>query len=139
MLTRATLFLVASLLWSCGEPNGFERGCDSQVSFSVSAGLTPEIGWAPNCKLGVLAISEYPGLSGAPGERVSATWMIRTSDQFGPDNLLELTIRYGELPSGASGAQDPPPLMTGTEYVVQGWVFDLDGQMSGAGSTAFRP
>jgi hypothetical protein len=135
----AWLLIPALLLDGCGEPNGFEAGCQSQVSFVVSAGLTPQIGWSPDCKIGVLAISVYPGMSGTPGQRVSALWMIRTRDRFGPANLLRPTVRYGEPPSGATALQDPEPLVAGTQYVVQGWVFDLEGQMVGAGTTAFRP
>jgi len=66
-------------------------------------------------------------------------WMIKTGDQFGPDNLLQMTVQYGKLPSGATVVQGPQPLVAGTQYVVQGWVLDLNGQPIGAGTTAFRP
>ena len=134
------LLIPGLLLVGCGDPNGFEAGCQSQVTFSVAAGLTPEIGWGPDCHLGILAVSVYPGLSLSPGQHVAgAAWMIQTADQLGPDNLLQPTIQYGKLPSGATALQGPQPLIAGTQYVVQGWVLDLQGQPIGAGTTAFRP
>jgi hypothetical protein len=133
------LLLPAVLLAGCGEPNGFERGCQSQVSFSISSGLTPQFGWSPDCKLGIVAVSAYPGLSLGPGQRISAMWMIRTADQFGPDNLLQPALQYGTLPNRATVVQEPQPLVAGTHYVVQGWIFDLEGQPIGAGTTEFRP
>ncbi|MDQ3136961.1 MAG: hypothetical protein M3Q93_05175 [Gemmatimonadota bacterium] len=133
------LLLACLLLAGCGEPNGFEQGCQSQVSFSVSDGLTPQLGWSPDCKLGLVAVAVYPGLSMTPGERISAEWMIQAEGQLGPDNLLQAPLRYGELPSGAISRQGPQPLVAGGHYVVQGWVYDLEGRPIGAGTTAFRP
>jgi hypothetical protein len=74
-----------------------------------------------------------------PGARVGGAWMIKTADRSGPDNLLQPNIRYGTLPAGATTLQAPQPLVAGVQYVVQGWVYDLNGQLIGAGTTAFRP
>jgi hypothetical protein len=138
-IARVAALWLSGLLWAgCGDPNGFERGCDSQVSFSLGSGSAPQIGWSPDCKIGVLAVAKYP-LSDIPGQRVpAAEWMIKAGDQFGNDNLLHPILRYGELPSGATAVQGPAPLLADTLYFVQGWVFDLQGNMIGVGETAFR-
>jgi hypothetical protein len=133
------VLLPSLLVGACGEPNGFEGGCQSQINFAVSSGLTPRISWSPSCKLGVLAVAVSPGLSLRPGSRPGGAWMIKTSDQLGPDNLLTPAIRYGEPPQNASTLQPPQPLEAGVLYVVQGWVYDLNGQPIAAGTTPFRP
>jgi hypothetical protein len=117
------------LALGCGsEPNGFERGCETAVSFQVGAGLTPQIDWSPDCKLGVLRISGVNGIM----------WQLRARDQMGPDNLIAPALRYGEPPASTTVEAGPLPLVTGEQYGIQAWVVDLNGQAIGAGEASFQ-
>jgi hypothetical protein len=120
---------ISTVLLAChSEPNGFERGCDSLVSFEIGPGLTPQIGWSPQCKVGLLRVSGPSGI----------VWQVRAADQFGPDNLIEPTLRYGVQPAGTKVEMGPLPLVTGDQYAIQVWIVDLNSMVIGAGEGTFE-
>jgi hypothetical protein len=128
-IPSAWLWVISTALLSCNsEPNGFERGCDSLVSFEIGPGLTPEIGWSPRCKVGLLRVNGPGGIG----------WQVRAADQFGPDNLIEPTLRYGEQPAGTKVEAGPLALVTGGQYGIQVWIVDLNGLVIGAGEGNFQ-
>lgn len=128
-IRSAWLWATSTALLACNsEPNGFERGCDSLVSFEIGPGLTPDIGWSPECKIGLLRVSGSAGI----------VWQVRASDQFGPDNLIEPTLRYGVQPAGTTVEAGPVPLVTGGQSTIQVWIVDLNAMTIGAGEGSFQ-
>jgi hypothetical protein len=127
-LPRGSRCLLAGVVLACSsEPNGFERGCDSQVSFTAGPGLTPQISWSPDCKLHLLRVTGPDGIE----------WQVRGVDQLGYDNTLTSPIVYGVLPADASSEAGPRPLVTGGQYGLQAWIVDLNTQVIGAGEGGF--
>ena len=125
----AWLWGVGTMLLACSsEPNGFERGCDSLVSFEIGPGLTPEIGWSPECKVGLLRVSGPSGI----------VWQVRAADQFGPDNLIEPPLRYGVQPAQTTVEAGPLPLVAGGQYAIRVWIVDLSSMVIGAGEGTFQ-
>jgi hypothetical protein len=65
---------------------------------------TPQIGWSPECKIGVLRVVGSNGIM----------WQVRAHDQLGPDNLIAPPLRYGEPPASTTVETGPLPLVSGS-------------------------
>lgn len=122
------------LLAACGtDPNVFHAGCDHISSIDVGDGLTPSIGWSPDCRVSSLAVYEalpipppQPGedpVPTLPGDQTpgysggSQQWRITSPEVAG--NLIEPSVRYGQVPGNADEQQAAVPLMAGKHYIVE--------------------
>lgn len=126
----ATLFAVG-----CGtsDPNAFHAGCDRIDALQVGAGLTPTIGWSPDCAVHRLAVfqaltAEDPG---SDPLTVGATmWEVSSSQIAG--NTIDPVVRYGQVPSGTTQRAPLVPLTAGQPYVVFVSTLALDGPSTGS-------
>jgi hypothetical protein len=111
------------------DPTVFHVGCQQITSVDAGAGLTPSIGWSPDCRVATLGVYEavplppdggdqVPPLPGdIPGFRPGNTlWRIDSPDAAG--NWLEPSIRYGHVPQGAHEVTPAAPLVAGQRYIV---------------------
>ena len=121
----------------CGtsDPNTFHVGCDHFNSVQVGAGLTPTIGWTPDCAVNSIVVvealtSEDPG--GNPLFTGPQMWEARASQIAG--NTIEPSIQYGQGPSGALQGSPPLPLVVGQPYVVFISTIAANGSGSASGS-----
>ena len=121
------------LLAACGtDPNVFHVGCDHISGIDVGGGLTPSIDWSPDCRVASLAVYEavpvpppQPGEDpvptlpgGIPGySRGNQLWWITSPEVAG--NLIEGSVRYGQVPGNADEQQPPAPLVAGHSYIVE--------------------
>jgi hypothetical protein len=94
--------------------------------FEVGSGLTPSIGWFPDC--GVASVSVYEGVPVGPGDvptlpgtipgitEGARMWRITAPTSAG--NVLEPAIRYGHAPDPAIEDMAALPLVGGQLYLV---------------------
>jgi len=123
------------LLAACGtDPNVFHVGCQQVNDIDVGDGLTPSIGWSPGCRVAAVAVYEaIPVQPPGPGEDPVPTlpgqgptdgytsgnrvWGVTSSVVAG--NLIEPSVRYGEVPDHATEQMSPTPLVVGAHYIVE--------------------
>lgn len=137
-LPHAALFsatISPILMLGCGtsDPNAFHAGCDHFNGVQVSAGLTPSIGWTPDCAAHQIAVfvaltPEDPG--GDPISVGAEMWEVNSSQIVG--NTIEPSVRYGQVPSGTMQGASPQPLVAGQPYVVVVSTLALNGPSVGA-------
>jgi hypothetical protein len=121
-------------LAGCGmsDPNAFHAGCDHFDGVQVSAGLTPTIGWTPNCAVNKIAVfhaltAQDPG--GDPLVVGEEMWEVHSSQIAG--NTIEPTARYGRVPAGTTEGAPVLALTAGQPYVVFVSVLALNGPSTG--------
>lgn len=129
----ATLAACA-LLGACGtDPNVFHVGCDHISDIDVGSGLTPSIGWSPGCRVASLTVYEavpipppQPGEDPTPplpGDETpgynQGTPMWRITSPTVAGNLIQPSVRYGQVPGDIDELQPPTPLTTGQRYIVE--------------------
>ena len=142
MLSRVILSLVCLplVLSSCGsDPDAPNAGCDGNVLVGVTAGLTPEFTWRPDCAVYNLVVLEGVG----PHEfgQYSGTWAVESQpDAEGvPNNRLHSGIRYGETPPGGRQVTAPAALVQGQAYTIYLNVYTLDQRVANVGRATFTP
>ena len=142
------------VLAACGtDPNVFHVGCDHISNVDVGGGLTPSIGWSPACRVASLAVYEavpipppQPGedpVPPLPGDQTpgynSGNQMWRIMSPEVPGNLIEPSVRYGDVPGGADEQQSPVPLVAGKRYIVELVTRPIDATHGDVrGSTLFQ-
>jgi hypothetical protein len=128
--------LAAMGLTSCGtDPNVFHVGCGRVDDFDIGSGLTPSIGWSPDCSVASLSVykavpvgpGDVPTLPGSlPGITAGAQmWHITAPPSAG--NVLDPSIRYGHAPELAIEGAPALPLVSGQLYLVVVEVVLADG------------
>jgi hypothetical protein len=90
---------------ACSDALG-PSACLSGMSFVVGAGTQPTFDWRPACSVNALTVR-------AVEDPVEALWALGSPST---SNAVRPPIRYGEIPSGASGTATAPALVTGSPY-----------------------
>ena len=145
MAPRFRILAVAcGLVLACGtNPDVFHIGCgDMDVTLQVGSGLTPQIGWSPDCEVGAVTVLEYAAAdTAAEGTALDVAWRIRSpGNDEGPNNLLSPSVRYGQVSAGAIVDTPPKALVAGTPYRVFLSVYRLGSVTpSEVASAVFRP
>jgi hypothetical protein len=80
--------------------------CLSGMSFVVGTGTQPTFDWRPACGVNALTVRAVEN----PDEAIWGLGSPSTS------NAVRPPIRYGTIPSGASGTETAPALVTGSTY-----------------------
>jgi hypothetical protein len=80
--------------------------CLSGVSVVVSTGTQPTFDWRPACGVNGLTVRAVEN----PDETIWGVGSPSTS------NTVRPPIQYGKIPSGASGTEPAPALVTGSTY-----------------------
>jgi hypothetical protein len=107
MQSTAVLVTLSLFAIACGkdtsEPSA--RGmCTGGVKLHVTAGLTPDISWTPDCKLFMVGVE----LASTGDDR----WFVASTD-ISTAGGLSSPIHYGVLPPGAVLVDGPVPLQQG--------------------------
>lgn len=123
---------------ACGTPAGVDPdSCDGNVQLSVSAGLTPEVSWTPDCTVGQLVIDSAP--PPPPSREAHFVWFLDSSLKNGlPANRISGPVNYSSRPSGVVVRVEPRPLVPGVHYQVTLVVYGNEG-VSGVHSLDFDP
>ena len=100
--------------------------CSAPVTFSVTSGLTPTIGWTPDCDLVGLFVETV--------ETGADMWAISATGTRG----IAPGVVYGTVPEGAEEDLPADPLEAGVSYRVIG-VRSTGAQRVLAGSTTITP
>jgi hypothetical protein len=110
MLRRSVVRVLAgsfALLAGCGGDGGtgvdVADPCTGDVTVSVSAGTTPTFTWAPACLVLALLVEQ----------EASDMWFLEATGEG-----IASGVRYGTVPSGASGDGPAVALVQGTTYEV---------------------
>jgi hypothetical protein len=93
--------------------------CLSGMSFVVGPGTQPTFDWRPACSVNALTVRAVEN----PDEAIWALGSPSTS------NAVRPPIRYGTMPSAASGPGPAPALVTGSTYRLTLYVW-LESQIS---------
>jgi hypothetical protein len=141
-VVRAILSLVCLtvILSSCGsDPNAPNAGCDGNVLVGVTAGVTPEFKWWPDCAVYTLVVLE--GVGPHTFGQYYGTWAVESEPdaQGVPNNRLHSGIQYGETPPGSGRVSAPVPLVQGQPYTVYLSVYTLDQRVVNVGRATFTP
>ena len=134
---------VAVLTLACADstPTAPLGQCDSNVTLTVTASLTPTLNWTPACAVSHVAIYPLSGLQ--PSISPNALWTVATFER----NIIYPPIQYGVDPfSGREGdtlvpPAPPKPLVPGRKYYVilfRGGPGGMEPGLS-PGQTTFTP
>jgi hypothetical protein len=144
-IRRSAVVTGLALLMGCGtDPNMFHVGCGHVSTVQAGPGLTPAIDWSPSCRVASLKVYEahvpapeeltFPGTNLSPGP---LKWSIINPDSTG--NILEPTVRYGQVPKGMVAQFPAEPLSGGLDYLIEVGTQRVDGGVPIRGYGAFRP
>jgi hypothetical protein len=92
--------------------------CNQSVTVEISAAMSPQFSWVPNCELSHLSITDQIG---------TPTWVIHgVADR----NTIGSPVRYGVLPDGIQQEGDAVPLEIGATYrLVLFWTDFSEGRV----------
>jgi hypothetical protein len=116
----------------CGSPSQ-PTECLSNVTVSVSTGLTPRFTWTPACGVEVLSV-----VTEASRPQGNVVWDIEENDQGMASGVV-----YGVIPPGTTDVGHPAePLTAGQSYTVQLYMIEPAGsqtQLHNIGNRSFTP
>ena len=98
----------------------------------VSAGLTPTIGWTPDCSVNKISVFQALTAQDPGGDPIFVgpeMWEVHASQIAG--NTIDPSVRYGQVPSGTTEGSPALPLIAGQPYVVFVSVLALNGPSTG--------
>jgi hypothetical protein len=124
----AGLSLLLAATFACGSDGPDDERCGEEIlSFSVTPGINPTIGWSPTCTIAQLRIIH--------NETDTEVWAFVASS-----NSVEPGVAYGQTPVGASETNPPETLVFNDTYTVRVAVLDPDENLLLViGSVEFTP
>jgi hypothetical protein len=105
----------------------------------VTAGLTPEFTWQPDCAVSNLIVLE--GVGPHPFGQYTPNWYVESQPdaQQQPTNGLHSGIHFGEIPPGGRQLTATIPLVQGQPYTVYLNVYTSDQRVTNVGKATFTP
>lgn len=124
----AGLSLLLAAAVACGSDGPDDGRCgDETLTFAVTPGINPTIGWAPSCSIAQLRVIR--------NSNQAEVWsFVATSNSVLP------SVAYGQAPVGTTQTTPPAVLLFDESYTVRVAVLDPDSDvLVVVGSGEFTP
>ena len=121
-----SLLLAAGL--ACGSDGPDDGRCGEEaLTFAVTPGINPTIGWAPSCTIAQLRVIR--------NSNQTEVWSFVASA-----NSVSPTVAYGQAPLGTTQTTAPAVLLSDQSYTIRVAVLDPDSDLLVVvGSGEFTP
>lgn len=120
-----TVLMFAAALSCSSDPD--DGRCQEQLTFSITAGITPTFSWAPECGVAQLRVTR--------DEDDAEIWAFVASS-----NSVTGPVTYGQAPAGTTVTNPHETLTFDDAYTVRVAVLDPDtGLLIVAGTAGFTP